>query len=45
MCIAVKDHLRELVLQALEQDRGHALSELAGPAGRLLRAVVGTQAG
>ena len=45
MALAVVGGIHELVLQALEQDRGHALSELAGPAGRLLRAVVGTQAG
>ena len=45
MALAVVGGIHELVLQALEQDRGHTLSELAGPAGRLLRAVVGTQAG
>jgi hypothetical protein len=45
MALAVVGGIHELVLQALEQDRGHALSELAGPAGRLLRAVVRTQTG
>lgn len=45
MALAVVGGIHELVLQALEQGRGHALSELAGPAGRLLRAVVRTQTG
>jgi hypothetical protein len=45
MALAVVGGIHELVLQALEQDRAHALSELAGPAGRLLRAVVRTQTG
>ncbi len=45
MALAVVGGLHELVLQALEQDRGTDLSELAGPAGRLLRAVVLARAG
>jgi AcrR family transcriptional regulator len=45
MALAVVGGIHELVLQALEQERGHALSELAGPAGRLLRAVVLARAG
>jgi AcrR family transcriptional regulator len=45
MALAVVGGIHELVLQALEQDRGTDLSELAGPAGRLLRAVVLARAG
>ena len=45
MALAVVGGIHELVLQALEQERGTDLSELAGPAGRLLRAVVLARAG
>jgi len=38
--VAVIGGIHELVLQALEQDRAAALPELAGVAGRLLRAAV-----
>ena len=45
MALAVVGGIHELVLLALEQDRVQSLAALAGPAGRLLRAVVQAPAG
>jgi AcrR family transcriptional regulator len=44
MAIAVVGGIHELVLQAIERERVEALPELAGQAGRLLRAVVQVRA-
>jgi AcrR family transcriptional regulator len=44
MAIAVVGGIHELVLQAIERERVDALPELAGQAGRLLRAVVQVRA-